>query len=196
MSFHTVQSDKSMQSLKGKLILDGGKLAGSEFHRAVVLICHHDPAGAFGLVLNRPSGHKVSEVLTEPLPDPVKDLSLYLGGPVQPQAFSCLIRKSTNDEVTEATVMPGLRIAHTLDGLAELSREFPAPAQLKFFAGYAGWGATQLDNEMKQAAWLTYPASMKLVFYSPPEELWKLILLNMGPTYRLLAETPDDMSRN
>src|SRR5664280_2053918 len=182
-----------MQSLKGKLILDGGKLAGSEFHQTVVLICHHDPAGAFGLVLNQPSEHKVGEVLTESPPDSVKDLSLYFGGPVQPQTLSCLIHEPTNDEVTEATVMPGLRIAHTLNELTELSGEFPARAQLKFFAGYAGWGAEQLDDEMKQVAWLTYPASMKLVFHPRPEELWKLILRNMGPAYRLLAEAPDDL---
>jgi putative transcriptional regulator len=185
-----------MQSLKGKLILDGGKLAGSEFHRTVVLICHHDPAGAFGLVLNRPSEHQVGEFLTEPLPEAVNDLSLYVGGPVQPQALSCLIHVPTNDDVTEATVIPGLRIAHTLDELAELAGEFPAPTQLKFFAGYAGWSPAQLDNEMKQAAWLTYPASMELVFHPRPDELWKLILRNMGPACRLLAETPDDLSRN
>jgi putative transcriptional regulator len=185
-----------MQSLKGKLILDGGKLAGSEFHRSVVLICHHDPAGAFGLVLNRPSEHKVGEVLTEPLPEPMNDLSLYVGGPVQPQGFSCLIYEPTNDEVTEATVMPGLRIAHTIEELAEPSGELKSTRQLKVFAGYTGWGPAQLDNEIKQADWLTYPASMELVFSPHPEELWKLILRNMGPAYRLLAETPDDLSRN
>ena len=185
-----------MQSLKGKLILDGGKLAGSEFHRTVVLICHHDPAGAFGLVLNRPSEHKVGEVVTEPLPDYLKNLSLYLGGPVQPQTLSCLIYETTTDEVTADTVIPGIRIAHTLDELAGLSGEIPVPGHVKFFVGYAGWDSGQLDNEMKQAAWLTYPASMQLVFSPPTEDLWKLILRNMGPAYRLLAETPDDLSRN
>lgn len=43
------------KSLKGQFLLDGGKLAGSYFHRSVVLICQHDPEGAFGLVINRPS---------------------------------------------------------------------------------------------------------------------------------------------
>src|SRR5688572_3548421 len=40
-------------SLKGQLLLDSGQLRGSFFHRAVVLICHHDSDGAFGLVVWR-----------------------------------------------------------------------------------------------------------------------------------------------
>ena len=185
-----------MQSLKGKLILDGGKLAGSEFHRTVVLICQHDPQGAFGLVLNRPSEHTIDEVLAESFPDLVKNLPVYLGGPVQPQALTCLIYEPTNTEVCEENILPGLRITHTLDELAESGGTSPTPAQLKFFDGYAGWSPGQLDNEMKQAAWLTHPASIDFIFDPRPEELWKKILRTKGPEYILLAEAPDNLSNN
>ena len=47
------------KSLKGQLLLDGGKLRGSFFYRTVVLICQHDPEGAFGLTLNRASGKNI-----------------------------------------------------------------------------------------------------------------------------------------
>jgi putative transcriptional regulator len=46
-------------SLQGQIILDGGKLHGSFFHRSVVLICQHDEEGAFGLILNRETENKV-----------------------------------------------------------------------------------------------------------------------------------------
>ncbi|HCB98014.1 MAG TPA: hypothetical protein DEP78_07105, partial [Verrucomicrobiales bacterium] len=46
--------DLPTNTLRGKLILDGGSLAGSFFHRSVLLICQHDEEGAFGLILNRP----------------------------------------------------------------------------------------------------------------------------------------------
>jgi putative transcriptional regulator len=178
-----------MKSLKGRLILDGGKLAGSPFHRTVVLICHHDPEGAFGLVLNRKSETKIEDVLTESLPDAVGEQPLYLGGPVRPQALSCLIHDPTINGTTEDVVMPGLRIAHTLDGL-------PTQAQLKFFAGYAGWSPGQLDNEMKRKDWLTHPASIDHIFHPQPEGLWKSIVRTKGPEYLLLAEAPDDLSHN
>ena len=59
----------SFTSLRGQLLLDGGKLAGSYFHHTVVLICQHDAGGAFGLVLNRTAPNRVGEVLVANLPE-------------------------------------------------------------------------------------------------------------------------------
>ena len=78
----------------------------------------------------------------------------------------------------------------------EFEGKFVPFKQIKFFAGYAGWSAGQLDKEMQDAAWLTHPASIELVFHSQPAELWRLILRGKGPQYRLLAEAPDDVSHN
>ena len=58
--------------LKGKLLLDGGGLSGSFFHRSVVLVCEHNADGAFGLMLNRSAGNKVGEVLVADLPDALR----------------------------------------------------------------------------------------------------------------------------
>jgi putative transcriptional regulator len=185
-----------MQSLKGQLILDGGKLTGSEFAHTVVLVCSHDHDGAFGLVLNRPSDQQVGESLPEELPDALRQLSLYVGGPVSPRLLSCLIHEPDNTAVGKETVLPGLRLAHTLDELLDANGELPARTKVKFFAGYAGWAAGQLDNEMKQQAWLTHPAALDHVFHARPRELWRTILRTKGPAFRLLAESPDDASLN
>ena len=185
-----------MQSLKGQLLLDGGKLAGSEFHHTVVLICEHDPEGALGLVLNRISEQTLAECLAEPLPEALQESPLYLGGPVRPQTLSCLIQEPAAGELTTAHVLPGLRLTHQLDAILEPSGNCGPFSQIKFFAGYAGWSAGQLDNELKAGAWLTHPATIDLVFDPAPVDLWKLILRKKGPAYRLLAEAPDDISQN
>src|SRR5581483_7854564 len=78
------------KSLRGQFLLDGGKLTGSFFHRTVVLICQHDAEGAFGLILNRPANAKMGEALVANLPDVLKQQPLFIGGPVQPTAFSFL----------------------------------------------------------------------------------------------------------
>lgn len=181
------------QSLKGQLLLDGGKLVGSFFHRTVVLICQHDSEGAFGLVLNRLSGHTIREVLVADMPGQVLDLPLFVGGPVQPTAMSYL---HSDDYLPEATVMPNLNLGHSLDDLGEIGDSYSATSKLKLFAGYAGWSAGQLDGEMKRGAWLTHPADLGLVFHPKPEELWRTVLHQKGPAYRLLADSPEDPSAN
>jgi putative transcriptional regulator len=181
------------KSLKGQLLLDGGKLNGSFFHRTVVLICQHDPDGAFGLVLNRSTGNKVADALVADLPDHIKGQQLYLGGPVQPQALSFL---HTDTFLPDANVMTNVSLGHTLDVLEEIGDSYSPTRQVKIFAGYAGWSPGQLDAEMKRDSWLTHPASIELVFNTPPDELWPSIIKQKGWQYRLLSNAPEDLSWN
>jgi putative transcriptional regulator len=180
--------------LKGNLLLDSGQLQGSFFQRTVVLICQHDGEGAFGLILNRTTGNKVGDVLVADLPDQLKACPLYLGGPVQPSALSFL---HTDAFVPDANVLPNLSLGHSLDTLVELGDSFSADKKIKMFAGYAGWSPGQLETEMKRKAWLTFPASLDLVFETPPEKLWQTILQRKGGwRNRLLSQLPEDLSWN
>ncbi|MFM2294960.1 MAG: hypothetical protein RLZZ350_1373 [Verrucomicrobiota bacterium] len=181
------------KSLRGQLLLDGGDLAGSFFHHAVVLICQHDADGAFGLVLNRPTGKKVGAALVADLPDAFKTAPLFHGGPVQPTAFSFL---HADNFLPDASVLPNLDLNHSVADLVELAESFSPTQKIKIFAGYAGWTAGQLDAEMKRKAWLTHPASVELVFDTPMEKLWREILHRKGAPFKLLAQMPDDLSAN
>ncbi|MBI5801740.1 MAG: YqgE/AlgH family protein [Verrucomicrobia bacterium] len=181
------------KSLKGQFLLDGGKLAGSFFHRTVVLICQHDPEGAFGLIVNRPTDKHVGEALVADLPSTLKLQPLFLGGPVQPQALSYL---HADAFLPDANVLPNLQLDHSIDELVELGESFSPTQQLKVFAGYAGWSAGQLDDEMKRAAWLTHPASAELVFGSEVKQLWVNLVRQKGWQYRLLSEQPEDLNWN
>jgi putative transcriptional regulator len=185
--------EQEFRSLKGKLLLDSGQLRGSFFHRSVVLICHHDADGAFGLVLNQPTQNKIGDVLVADLPAQFKEEILYLGGPVQTNALTYLHADSF---LPDANVMPNLSMGHSLDDLQDLVSAFSATRQIRCYAGYAGWTGGQLEAEMKRKAWLTHPASLDLVFLKKPENLWKRILAEKGWQYRLIAEGPEDLSWN
>ena len=179
--------------LKGQLLLDSGQLSGSFFQHTVVLICQHDAEGAFGLVLNRTMGKNVGEVIVADLPEALKDCPLYEGGPVQPSALSFL---HSDALLLDGNVIPNLSLGHSVDELTELGEAFSTARKLKMFAGYAGWSPGQLENEMKHKAWLTHPASLELVFDTAPEQLWQVILRRKGGKYRLLAQSPEDLSLN
>ena len=179
--------------LKGQLLLDSGELGGSFFQRTVILVCEHNAEGAFGLVLNRPTGSKAGEMVVADLPETLKDQPLFLGGPVQPTALSFLHSEAF---LPEANVMPNLSLGHSLDTLTEIGESFSANRKIKMFAGYSGWSPGQLEDELKRKAWLTHPASLELVFEPDPTRLWQTILEQKGWKYKLLAQMPEDLSMN
>jgi putative transcriptional regulator len=180
--------------LKGQLLLDSGQLRGSFFQRTVVLICEHDAEGAFGLVLNRALGKTVGEMIVANLPDTLKESPLYLGGPVQPAALSYL---HTDTFIPDADVLPNLALGHSLDALVEIGESFSPTKKIRLFAGYAGWSPGQLEDELRRKAWLTFPASLELVFDTPPERLWQKVLVYKGGwRNKLLSQSPEDLSWN
>jgi putative transcriptional regulator len=183
----------TVTSLRGQLLLDGGKLRGSFFNRTVVLICQPDEDGAVGLVLNRSTDKNVGEAIVADIPTALGEQPLFLGGPVQPGALSYL---HTDSLLLNANVISNLSFGHSLDSLVEIGDSYSATNKVRIFAGYSGWSPGQLEEEMKREAWLTHPATVDLVFNTEPGTLWKAILQQKGWQYRLLAEAPDDPSLN
>lgn len=181
------------KSLRGQLLLDGGELSGSWFQRTVVLICQHDAEGAFGLVLNRPAGPVVGDALEGEMPESLKALPLFVGGPVQPGALSYL---QTESFLPGASVLPNVHLGHSLEDLVELAGGFATDRRLKVFAGYAGWSPGQLDSEIARASWITHPATTDLIFDAEPATLWGRVLRLKGGLFRLLADAPEDLDSN
>jgi putative transcriptional regulator len=180
--------------LQGQLLLDSGQLQGSFFQRTVILICQHNAEGAFGLVLNRTSGNKAGDMIVADLPDALKEYPLFVGGPVQPTALSFL---HSDNFIPDANVMPNLSLGHSLDALMDIGESFSAEKKVKLFAGYAGWSPGQLEDEMKRKAWLTFPASVDLVFNTSHENLWSQVLQRKGGwKNKLLSNMPEDLSSN
>lgn len=182
------------QFLKGQLLLDSGELSGSFFQRTVLLVCQHDADGAFGLVLNRETGNKAGEMIVADLPETLKESPLFVGGPVQPTALSFL---HSDSFIPDATVLPNLSLGHSLDSLVEIGESFSPTRKLRLFAGYAGWSAGQLEGEMKRKAWVTFPATIELIFDTPPGNLWQTVLKRKGGwRNRILSQSPEDLSWN
>ncbi len=64
------------------------------------------------------------------------------------------------------------------------------------FVGYAGWGAGQLEAEMKQKVWLLQKPSRSVLKLDRLPKLWFDIMRGLGPWYKMLAAAPDDPSLN
>ena len=151
------------------------------------LICQHDAEGAFGLVLNDSAATRWDA--RGGLPDRIKN-SRSCGG---------LFRDRHETLHTDSYLLPSrppISGEPSLDELVELGDSFSSTQQFRLFAGYAGWSPGQLENEMRRNAWLVHPATVDLVFHTEPARLWQHILRKKGWRYRLLAESPEDLSWN
>jgi len=180
-------------SLRGQLLLDGGKLRGSFFHRSVVLICQHDSEGAFGLILNRSTENAIGDVVIEDLPESIQEEPLYLGGPVQPGALSYL---HSDSFIPAANVITNVSLGHSVEELADVAASYSPEKQIRIFAGYAGWSAGQLDNEMAADSWLTHPATKEIIFETPAKSMWSEVMKQKNWQQRILADSPEDPSWN
>jgi putative transcriptional regulator len=66
----------------------------------------------------------------------------------------------------------------------------------RVYAGFSGWGAGQLEEEVEEEAWIIEPPIPGELFPEEPDSLWRDVLKRMGGEYALVARMPDDPSMN
>ncbi len=181
-----------MESVRGQLLIAGPALADPNFWRTVVLVVDHNDEGALGLVLNRPSETKVGDAVPE-LRDLLEpDADVLVGGPVQKSAVIVLAEFVVPSEAA--------LIAFGDIGVlgSAVGREQPASGirAARAFAGHAGWGPGQLDDELDRGDWILEPARRGDAFSERPDGLWPAVLTRKGGSYALVARMPSDPSVN
>ncbi len=179
-----------MDSLQGKLLVSAPSLIDPNFRKTVVLVAHHDDDGAMGLVLSRPSDVAAYDAVPslEGLPgaaDPV-----YVGGPVQPDAFMVLAEFDDVDEAA-APIMNGLGFMPADTEPDDLSIK-----RMRLFAGYSGWGACHLEAELDEPSWIVVDALTDDAFADDPDELWRTVLHRKGGPFSLMENMPFDPGLN
>jgi putative transcriptional regulator len=179
-----------VNSLQGKLLVSSPSLVDPNFRKTVVLVAHHDDDGAMGLVLSRPS--TVSAVDAVPLLEglPGSDDPVFVGGPVQPEAFMVLAEFEDVDEAA-APIMNGLGFMPADTAPDDLSIK-----RMRLFAGYSGWGAGQLEAELAEPSWIIVDAETDDAFADDPDELWRTVLHRKGGPFALMENMPFDPGLN
>jgi len=150
-------------------------LMDSNFSDSVVLVVDADDDGALGVVLNRPSAVPVADVLAgwgDVVDEPE---TLFVGGPVSPGGALAvgLLRAGTEPPL-------GFRGFAGRLGLVDLDTPVEVVdgslEGMRIFAGYAGWGAGQLEGEVEEGSWFVVPAEVPDVFRHDPSGLWRDVL--------------------
>jgi putative transcriptional regulator len=179
---------------KGTFLIAGPGLYDPNFRQAVVLLCEHTDQGSMGLVINRPTELVLTEALHQ-LSLPERDDVIYAGGPVQPDHLLILIR-SVQKPTSSHHVFGDVYLGTDLPTLQSLVAQPVPDDAFRGYAGYAGWGAGQLDTELASDSWIRLPADSKWIFDSDPKIVWPELIRSLGPRYAYYADMPRDPSLN
>lgn len=176
----------------GKLLVASPALHDPSFRRSIVLLTEHTDEGAMGLVLSRPSHVAVAEAAPPLAPLVEPGAVVYSGGPVQPDAVLVLA------DFEDAGASAGLVVGDVgfVRADADPAEAAGAVRRARVFAGYAGWGAGQLEAELAEPSWLVVSALAEDVFSPDADTLWRSVLRRQGRRYALLASMPPDPSLN
>lgn len=147
------------KSLQGQFLIASPQLLDRNFARSVVLLVRHGEDGALGLILNRPLDAKLETIWDQVSQAPCAiDRTLYHGGPCE----GPLMVLHANPAQSQMQAAEGVHFTADREMIEQLvSDEAP---DTRFFVGYAGWALGQLENEIAEGSWLSFPASGQQIF--------------------------------
>ncbi|MDZ7744024.1 MAG: YqgE/AlgH family protein [Bacteroidota bacterium] len=178
---------------KGKLLISEPFLLDYYFKRSVVLLAEHNEEGSFGIIMNKPLDTAFSDVVKD---FPEFDAQIYLGGPVKNDGlFFVHTMGESIDNSTE--IIEGLYWGGDIEQVKEMiTLKLIKPGDIRFYIGYSGWGARQLDGELKRNSWVVSGMPAMELLNTKPDQLWKKTLLNLGEDYAYWPNLPADPASN
>ncbi len=178
----------------GRLLVSEPFMADPNFKRSVVLLTDHSEEGTVGYILNQ-----VGNLL---LKDVIQDLweadhHIYFGGPVAADTLHfihrCYDKLQSGEDIGNGMYWGGnfetLKILINNNAISE--------DEVKFFMGYSGWDGGQLLKELAQNAWMVSEVPyVDLIFNNDDEQLWRDVIVNLGPKYAHVSKFPIDPNLN
>jgi putative transcriptional regulator len=181
-------------STRYQLLLSVPDLGDANFDQTVVYMVEHDDAGAFGVVLNRPTETAIAEHLPDLTIPVVTPSVFFIGGPVSIGGLLALGRRQLGTEAAHVAELPGPLALVDPEALVEGAVE--GIDAIRLFTGYSGWSAGQLDAEIAAGAWHVVEAMPDDVLCADPDGLWRTVMRRQGGKVASQGLFPEDPSVN
>lgn len=169
-------------------------MAGDTFAGTVIYLCEHTEKGALGLVINKPIDIKLKNLFEKVEltldRDDLADEPVFFGGPVQTERGFVLHERLSGDgnHYNSSLQIPGgLEMTTSKDVLEALSNG-AGPKKVLVTLGYSGWGAGQLEEELKRNSWINVDAAPEIIFDTPVEQRYDKALSLLGIDPRMLSQ--------
>lgn len=176
-----------MSPKKGKVLITEPFVDDDYFGRSIILLCEHNEEGSFGLVLNKYIDVSISE-LTD---FPEIETKISVGGPVGNKHLYFI--HTLGDELDDSVhVVDDIYMGGNFEMLIEKAKlGLLKPNQFRFFLGYSGWTANQLEGELKQNSWLVADIiDSNSIMDINNNSIWKDYMNNQGGKYKAFAHFP------
>ncbi|NRD75000.1 YqgE/AlgH family protein [Shewanella sp. VB17] len=173
-----------MDSLQNHLLIAMPSLQDTFFERSVIYLCEHNEKGAMGIMINKPIGIDVNEILKQmelnEEPHLVTSLgsTVLIGGPVNPERGFVLHTPQANFNNSQ-TLTDDIMLTTSRDVLTALGSHV-APKHFIVALGYAGWTRGQLEQELGNNTWLSIPATKELLFDTHFAHRWQQATESLG----------------
>lgn len=198
MVYFFIENTYAMKPLKikplaGRILISVPFLHDFYFKKSVVLLADHSDDGSFGLIVNKPVDVQLGDISSdfEGFNAPV-----FLGGPVKTDSlFFMHTRPDVIDDGTK--IMEGLYWGGNIETVRQLIKNGSiTPNDLRFFVGYAGWTANQLDHELEEKSWVVSMANIDEIIQPDTRDMWNQTLRKLGHEYKLWVNYPADPMMN
>lgn len=181
----------------GALLLSVPQMLDPNFMHSVVLLVEHNSEGALGLTVNQATTATLGELgIGHPVLDAC-DFPVFSGGPVGRDNLQ-FVHRMPGDLPGGLELDSGVFLGGELSALADCLESGKATADnLRFFVGYSGWGAGQLDDEFDTGSWVPAPSSATLCFSQEDgEAVWRAAMRSLGDAGEALSQIPPDVTWN
>ena len=178
---------------KGKILISEPFLPDTFFSRSIVYLTDHTPQGSVGFILNK----KIDLTLDNAISGfEGWNEKLNMGGPVAPDTIHYL--HTMGDMIPKSVfVEDNIFWGGDIDSIRDLvSSGSITSAQIRFFLGYSGWSAGQLERELNEDSWVIAKVRPEIILNNRGEDTWKRVLRSFNNKYRIWADFPDSPEMN
>lgn len=178
---------------KGRILIAEPFLLGNYFSRSVVLLVAHSEKGAVGFILNKKVDYPIQDIF----PDfPQFNADIYLGGPVSTDSVY-FIHKLGNKLPGSIHVLEDLYWGGDFEVLKrDIKLGHIDASEIRFFLGYSGWDAGQLEDELKEDSWLVTDVEQEAVMRELSEASWVDFVKKAGSRYKVWENFPENPALN
>ena len=167
---------------KGKFLVASQNLMDPNFSKTVVLLLEYVHDGAMGVVINRPTEIKLSQVFPDLKALKKRPDTLYMGGPVSRNQI-LLVVKTPNKPEDSVHMFEDVFITSSMKVFQRLIERADTKERFRVYAGYAGWAPRQLDQEVARGDWYIFQADTEIVFDKAPSKIWQEFIRRRSTKY-------------